>query len=205
MRLSLAAGRMPCRFSVTHVGPKISKNYLITLPGGADITSVVIFIMAVVLVILVSILLGLLFSATSIRLKGAYFAMLTLAIGNAFHILSKATDFVEWTGADEGLHGVLVPAWLNPTQNRLTMYFVSLGFLVVMYLFVKRVTESPTGRVFIALRENESRVRMIGFNPATYRTYAFTRVSRGGWPRWRLVVDLEYECYPQYDFGSDDD
>jgi len=159
---------------LTHVGPKISDKYLITLPGGADITSVVIFILALLLVVLVSILLGLIFSATSIRLKGAYFAMLTLAIGNAFHILSKATDFVEWTGADEGLHGVLVPEWLNPTQHRLTVYFVSLGFLVLMYLLCKRVTESPTGRVFTALRENESRVRMIGFNPATYRTYAFT-------------------------------
>ncbi len=177
---------------LTHVGPKISEKFLVTLPGGKDITSTVIFILAVILVILVSILLGLLFSATSIRLKGAYFAMLTLAIGNAFHILSKATDFVKWTGADEGLHGVLVPEWLNPTQHRLTMYFVSLGFLVVMYLFVKRVTESPTGRVFIALRENESRVRMIGFNPATYRTYAFSvsaivaGLAGGLWSIWNM-------------------
>jgi branched-chain amino acid transport system permease protein len=158
---------------LTHVGPKISSRYLITLPGGVNITSVVIFIMAVLLVIVVSMLLGLLFSATSIRLKGVYFAMLTLAIGNAFHILSKATDFVRWTGADEGLHGVQVPVWLNPTQNRLTMYYVSLAFLVLMYFLMKRVTESPTGRVFVAVRENESRVRMIGYNPATYRTVAF--------------------------------
>jgi branched-chain amino acid transport system permease protein len=72
------------------------------------------------------------------------------------------------------------------------MYFVSLGFLVVMYLFVKRVTESPTGRVFIALRENESRVRMIGFNPATYRTYAFSvsavvaGLAGGLWSIWNM-------------------
>jgi branched-chain amino acid transport system permease protein len=177
---------------LTHVGPKISANYLITLPGGADITSVVIFIMAVLLVIVVSMLLGLLFSATSVRLKGVYFAMLTLAIGNAFHILSKATDFVKWTGADEGLHGVPVPLWLNPTQNRLTMYFVSLGFLVLMYIFMKRVTESPTGRVFVALRENESRVRMIGFNPAIYRTAAFlvaavvAGLAGGLWSVWNM-------------------
>lgn len=177
---------------LTHVGPKISSKFLITLPGGADITSMVILILAVFLVIIVSLLLGLLFSATSIRLKGAYFAMLTLAIGNAFHILSKATDFVEWTGADEGLHGVPVPPWLNPTQNRLTMYFVSLAFLVVMYMFVKRVTESPAGRVFVALRENESRVRMIGYNPALYRTVAFSvsavvaGLAGGLWSIWNM-------------------
>ena len=48
-------------------------------------------------------------------------------------ILSKATDFVKWTGADEGLHGVPFPDWMNPNTHRLTFYFITLGFLVVMY------------------------------------------------------------------------
>jgi len=98
-------------------------------------------------------------------------------LGSAMHILVKATDFHQWTGADEGLHGVPVPLWLNPTQNRLTVYFISLAFLIICYLLMKRMVNSPTGRVIIANRENEDRMRMIGYNPVTYRTIAFVSSS----------------------------
>jgi len=111
---------------LTHWGPTITENYRIMLPGGVDITSAIIFAVAILAAVLVSLLIGLLFSATSIRLKGAYFAMLTLALGQAIHIITKSTDLVKWTGADEGLHGVPVPAWINPTQFRLRFYFIAL-------------------------------------------------------------------------------
>jgi len=133
----------------------------------------VIFIFIVFMAILASILVGLLFSATSIRLKGSYFAMLTLALAEALHILAKASDFIKWTGADEGLHGVPVPAWINPTQFRPRFYFIALGFLFVSYLIIRRFTKSPVGKVIVGTRENEERIRMIGFNPATYRTITF--------------------------------
>ncbi len=134
---------------------------------------VALFLAGIALVVILSILLGLLFSTVSVRVKGPYFAMITLAIAEAIFILSKATDFVQWTGADEGLHGIPVPAWLNPTQFRTRFYFIALIFMVVMYLFLRRTVNSPTGRVFVAVRENESRTRMIGYNPATYRSIAF--------------------------------
>jgi branched-chain amino acid transport system permease protein len=156
-----------------HVAPGIMAQYRVSLPGGADITEALLLLAGVLLVFAVSVLLGLLFSAASARVRGVYFAMISLAIAEALHILSKATDFVKWTGADEGLHGIPVPAWINPTQHRLLFYFVALGFMVAMYLLARRIVGSPTGRVFVAMRENESRVRMIGYNPATYRMIAF--------------------------------
>jgi branched-chain amino acid transport system permease protein len=42
---------------------------------------------------------------------------------------------------------------------------------------MKRITNSPTGRVIIANRENEDRMRMIGYNPVAYRTVAFIVAS----------------------------
>jgi branched-chain amino acid transport system permease protein len=159
-----------------HVVPPITQNYRVMV-GTVDITDALVLLVVFLVVILASILIGLLFALSSVRLKGAYFAMLTLALGTAFHILVKATDFHLWTGADEGLHGVPVPVWLNPTQNRLTVYLISLAFLVVCYLLMKRMVNSPTGRVIIANRENEDRMRMIGYNPVTYRTIAFVSSS----------------------------
>lgn len=158
---------------LAHVAPGIASRYRITFVGGLDITGPLLLLAAALLALLVSILLGLLFSVVSARVSGVYFAMITLAIGEAIHILSKATDFVEWTGADQGLHGVPVPEWINPTHYRLRFYFATLAFAVLMYLVARRIVNSPTGRVFIALRENESRTRMIGYNPAVYRTLAF--------------------------------
>lgn len=158
---------------LTHVAPGLVKTYRVSLPGGLDITEPSVFALAVLLVVGVSLALGLLFSIVSVRVKGVYFAIITLAMAEAIHILSKATDFVKWTGADEGLHGVPVPAWINPTQYRLRFYFIALAFAVVMYWFARRVVQSPTGRVFVAIRENESRARMIGYNPALFRTIAF--------------------------------
>jgi branched-chain amino acid transport system permease protein len=166
------AGAYTMALWINHVMPNLMSSYRVSLPGGVDITEALLFIIAFVLVIFVSTLMGLLFSGTSARVKGVYFAMITLAMAEAIHILSKATDFVQWTGADEGLHGIPVPAWINPTQHRLRFYFIALFFLVVMFLVIKRVTESPTGRVLVALRENDSRVRMIGYNPAVYRSLA---------------------------------
>jgi len=46
-------------------------------------------------------------------------------------------------------------------------------FLVVMFLVLRRIIESPTGKVFIAISQNENRVKMIGFNPVVYRRRAF--------------------------------
>jgi branched-chain amino acid transport system permease protein len=65
------------------------------------------------------------------------------------------------------MHGVPVPLWINPTQNRLTFYFIALVFLMLAYILMKRIVSSPTGRVIQATRENEDRVRMIGYNPVT--------------------------------------
>ncbi len=167
------AGAYTTALLFTHWAPGFTAKYRIFLPGGAEITSVVVFIGVILAAALVSVLIGLLFSATSIRLKGAYFAMLTLALAEALHILAKATDFVEWTGADEGLHGVPIPEWINPTQFRPRFYFFALAFLFLSYLIIRRFTKSPVGRVIVASRENEDRMRMIGYNPAVYRTITF--------------------------------
>ena len=173
---SFGGGAYAFALLMKHVVPPVTQNYRIMI-ASVDITDAIVLLVVFLVVLLVSILIGLLFAATSIRLKGAYFAMLTLALGSAMHMLVKATDFHKWTGADEGLHGVPVPVWLNPTQNRLTVYFISLAFLVICYLLMKRMVNSPTGRVIIANRENEDRMRMIGYNPVTYRTIAFVSSS----------------------------
>ena len=177
-----------------HIAPGIKTGYVVTFPGLGNITDYILVLMGFGLAILASGLLGLIFSALSARVRGVYCAMITLAAAESVYILSKASDFMLWTGADEGLHGYRVPDFINPTQNRLLFYFLALGFLVVTYLVLQRVVNSPTGRIFQAIRENESRVQMVGYNPATYRSLAFVISSvvagmAGAWySMWNLSV-----------------
>jgi branched-chain amino acid transport system permease protein len=128
---------------------------------------------AVVLaVIAVAFVQGLLIGVVSLRVQGAYFAMVTLAFAQMFFILAEATDFRDITGAEDGLHGIPVPAWLSPTDERLHFYYFALAFLVIMYLVARRVVDSPPGRIMVAIRENEPRAQMIGFNTSVYKLFA---------------------------------
>ena len=128
----------------------------------------------VLAVIGVAILQGILIGVVSLRVSGVYLTMATLAFAQMFFILVQATDLRDITGAEDGLHGIQVPAWMNPTDQRLIFYFLALAFCVVMYLLARRLVDSPPGRVMVAIRENEARAQMIGYNTFVYKLLAVT-------------------------------
>jgi branched-chain amino acid transport system permease protein len=128
----------------------------------------------VVAVVVVAVVQGLLIGVLSLRVRGVYLAMVTLAFAQMFFILAEATDFREWTGAEDGLHGIPVPEWISPTDQRLRFYYFALAFSVVAYLVARRVVDSPVGHVMVAIRENEARAQMIGYNTFVYKLIALT-------------------------------
>jgi branched-chain amino acid transport system permease protein len=127
---------------------------------------------ALAVVVLVALVQGLLIGVLSLRVSGVYLTMVTLAFAQMFFILAEATDFRQWTGAEDGLQSIPVPAWLSPTDHRLRFYFVALGFAVAMYLIARRVVDSPTGKVMVAIRDNETRARVLGYNTFVYKQIA---------------------------------
>ena len=120
-------------------------------------------------VILAAVFLATLVGFLSLRVKGSYFTMVTLAFAEMLFILSSATELRPWTGGDEGLHDFPVPAWLSPTAQRTTFYYVALALLVLVYVLARRLVNSPTGRVLQAIRENEDRAQAIGYNTFAYK------------------------------------
>ena len=131
------------------------------------------FEQALLAVILIALLQGLVFGLLSLRVRGVYLAMVTLAFAEMFFILSEAGDFRIYTGADDGLHGFPIPAYLSPTDHRTRFYYLALIFFLVTFLAARRLVNSPTGRVMVAIRENEYRTAMIGFNPIWFKLIAF--------------------------------
>ncbi|MBW8483531.1 urea ABC transporter permease subunit UrtC [Actinomadura parmotrematis] len=132
--------------------------------------------MVVVLPVAIATLLGLLVFRQ--RVRGAYFAILTQALAAAFTILlvgrqgltggtNGLTNFYDFFGRDPEADGT----------QRLT-YFVTAGVLGVLYLAARQLVKSRFGRLLVAVRDGEDRVRFLGYNPATVKTVAFA-VSAG--------------------------
>jgi branched-chain amino acid transport system permease protein len=71
-----------------------------------------------------------------------------------------------------GLQGYKAPDFLNPAAEKLRFYAITLVILVVIFLLYKAFVKSPTGRVCVAIRENEDRAKMLGFNTATFKIVA---------------------------------
>ena len=128
---------------------------------------------ALLAVITIALLQGIIFGVLSLRVKGVYLAMVTLAFAEMFYILAEAGDFRTYTGADDGLHGFPVPDFLSATMHRTQFYYLALIFFVVVFLAARRLVNSPTGKVMIATRENENRATMIGYNTFWFKLIAF--------------------------------
>lgn len=127
--------------------------------------------LAVLAALLISVIMGILISVIGVRIKGLYFSIFTLAFGEIFYVLSQNRIMSSITGAEDGFT-FAVPDWINAAQNRLTFYYLALIFLIFCYWLVRRVVKSPTGRVMSALRDNEERAIMLGYNTFIYKTSA---------------------------------
>ncbi len=123
-------------------------------------------------VLLAALVQALLFGIVLPRVKGITFALVTLGMASVFHIIVMSTEFGAYTGADVGLQGVVAPDFISPASERLRLYFIVLGVLILFYLLYKRFVSSPTGRVCTAIRENEARAKMLGYNTFTFKLAA---------------------------------
>ena len=127
------------------------------------------FWQVILLVLLVAVVQALLFSLVLPRVKGVTFTLVSLGLASVFHIIVMSSDMINLTGADVGLQGVPTPTFIDPASQRFRFYLIALVILVVTYIFYRRFVSSPTGRVAVAIRENEGRAKMLGYNTTTFK------------------------------------
>ncbi|MGN4125185.1 branched-chain amino acid ABC transporter permease [Lysinibacillus sphaericus] len=111
---------------------------------------------------IISFLVGLL----TLRLKSHFFAMLTLAFSGLFLVVAE-----KWRSVTYGNDGFTFRA-PDIFKDRITFYFFVLACLVVIFIALYRFVNSPTGRILIAVRENEQRTKSLGFNTLHYKVIA---------------------------------
>ena len=112
------------------------------------------------------------------RIRGAYFAILTQALAAAFVILLIGQQ--GYTAGTNGLTNMrtLFGYDLNDPVNQRNLYLVVALLLGAVYLLARQLVASRYGRLLIAVRDGEDRVRFLGYNPTTVKVLAFT-VSAG--------------------------
>jgi branched-chain amino acid transport system permease protein len=101
-----------------------------------------------------------------VKLRGVYFAMVTIAFGQVFYFIAFRWNTV--TGGDDGLTGWhREPLHLGFTQidilgNDKAFYYLVLLLFAVAVSLMAFLLRSPLGRTLIAIRENERRARFLG-------------------------------------------
>ena len=107
-----------------------------------------------------------------IRVSGITFLMLTMAFSQLLFSIS-----VKWrdvTGGTDGIGGFQRPSLfgLSLDDRSVQYYVIAAGFLLA-FLFLRRLIKSPLGSIFIGIRENEVRMRAIGYPVQRFKLLAF--------------------------------
>jgi branched-chain amino acid transport system permease protein len=101
-----------------------------------------------------------------VRLRGIYFAMVTIAFGQVFYFIAFRWNSV--TGGDDGLSGWrrlpidLGFAKVDILGNDRAFYYFALIFFAGAVAVMAALLRSPFGRTLLAIRENERRARFLG-------------------------------------------
>jgi branched-chain amino acid transport system permease protein len=109
--------------------------------------------------------------------RGIYFALMSIAIGQVFYFI--ASKWTNVTGGEDGLLNVeRLPAEFGvaafATKPNVGLYYLAYALFVIVTILLWRLTNSPYGRVLRAIKQNEMRVRFVGYSVWFYKWSVFT-------------------------------
>ncbi len=107
------------------------------------------------------------------RVKGAYFSIVTQALALILSLFFVGQQ--QYTGGTNGLtnYTELFGMNLSDTSTQHTLYYATVGILLLAFGFATWMTKSPFGRLMIAVRDDEDRVRFAGYNVGLIKAYVF--------------------------------
>lgn len=115
---------------------------------------------------------GLLFGLPSLRVKGFYLAMATLAAQFIIPWLIK-NPFGDLTNSPDALQGIPNPSLLGFEFAGDAMYYIIVPISILLMLAARNVIRTRTGRAFISVRDNDLAAELLGINVFTYKLQAF--------------------------------
>jgi branched-chain amino acid transport system permease protein len=161
---------------------RLSFGHLLYLGTGAYVFGLFIkyfqsnAFLAILLGVLAAGLLGMLLGLIMVRTTGACFSLMALAFNQIgfFLVLSPLkgiTDGENGFGAHARNIGIL------NFNSKITLFILTLLLLLLVFYFLKRLTTSPYGILVRSIKEDENRVRFLGYNTYFYKWVAFVTAS----------------------------
>ena len=140
-----------------------------------------------------------------LRLKGVYFAMITLSLTETARL--TAQSLAGLTGGAKGVLNIPVPGaveifglTLIPDfaggNTHLANYFLAAVLMILTYAFMYRLVNSRIGRLFRSLQQNEELASSIGVNIARLRVLAFAISSFLAGIGGAFFVAMQQSVYP---------
>jgi urea transport system permease protein len=107
------------------------------------------------------------------RVSGPYFAIITQAL-----VLAAATLIISqqpYTGGFNGLTNFsdVFGFQLTDPRTQMALYFITVAILAVAFYAMRYLVQSRFGRLLLAIRDGENRVRFLGYNPVPFKVIAF--------------------------------
>ncbi len=113
-----------------------------------------------------SALVALIMGSIVLRLRGPYFVLATLAIGEVMRIMAE-----NLTGLTKGTLGIMITrTWVD----KLPYYYVILALAALAFLVSRVIVRSRLGYYFVAIREDQDAAESMGIPTTLYKTIALT-------------------------------
>jgi branched-chain amino acid transport system permease protein len=156
------AGRTPlCHGAIFGVSTYVTIYWTSSL-GGALLPGMALGILAATLIAAI-------FALLAIRATGAYFLLLTLALGMI--VWGVTLRWTSVTGGENGLRGTARPeAIADPT----VFYYLVLAVVIAVTALMWRLVHSPFGLTLRGIRDSDSRMRALGYHVPLHLFIAFT-------------------------------
>ncbi|MEM7532374.1 MAG: branched-chain amino acid ABC transporter permease [Chloroflexota bacterium] len=139
----------------------LTGNLLVTMPAA----------------IIVASLFALIIGYFAIRTSGIYFLMITLAAAQM--LFSVASRWSSVTGGSDGMSGVqnivvgIGPLSYEFSPFRADFYYLALVLAVIVWFILRQIVNSPFGWTLQGIRENEGRMKALGYNTFQFKLRAF--------------------------------
>jgi branched-chain amino acid transport system permease protein len=115
---------------------------------------------------LAAVLTGLIIGIPCLRLRGTYLALTTLAF--PIILLGVVYAIPDITGGELGISGLE-----RLSSSRVTDYYIAVVLMLGLCTIMWKITQSNTGLIFHAIREDELAARTAGINTTRYKLLAF--------------------------------
>jgi branched-chain amino acid transport system permease protein len=150
---------------------------------------------------------GLLIGLPSLRLRADYFAIATIAFAEIIRYVAENARGL--TNGNIGLLGFdsrwvsvanSIQGWLSTSEIELPLLLVTWLLFAVLMVVLRRVQQTPWGRVLRAVREDEDAARALGKNVFSYKLQSLAiAAALGSVAGYLLALDLAYISPDQFD------